>query len=117
MARIQFRPRPPLPLLSMYLPSFCTYAGVLLTWLSIRPLVLLLLLTPPRKHRESAAGATDLGMRCGNGNGLRQHGTAASPRERRQETRQRARGEGRHESLRGLRRCCCYEGLGPPPPF
>ena len=45
--RARVRPRPPLPLSSTYPPSFCTCAGVLLIWRSIRPFVLLLLLLTP----------------------------------------------------------------------
>ena len=51
-----FRPRLPLPLPSIYLPSFDTYADVLLTWLSIRPLVLLLLLTSPITRPGDVSG-------------------------------------------------------------
>ena len=47
----QSRPGPLLPLPSKYLPSFCTYAGVLMPWLSVRFSVPLLLLTPPRERR------------------------------------------------------------------
>ena len=63
----------PLTRPSIYLPSFYTYAGVMLTWLSIRPWVLLLLMRVlvwlGAQLEERANGSTLLRHMSNSGNG------------------------------------------------